>query len=698
MDGNSPFFRYNFGQMLGYSEKMSYLCRHNNKPYYFMKNNLSSQISLSRVSSKLYQTDDVLELSRISRMEKVPTRIYENAREGALQLAATIAQRIRKSQADGEKFVLSVVTGRTMTDIFAELVRMHREENLSFRNVVLFNTYEYYPLQNAAQGCMAQLKEQFIDHVDIKPENVFAFDGMMDQRDIIPMIGRIERKIQEFGGIDFQLLGIGRSGNIGLNEPGSAPSNQTRLVILDNISRDEAKNTFGTLEQVPVSAVTMGVGTILRAKEIVLVAWGEHKAAPLHAAVEGPTDPACPASALQLHANAHIVCDLSAATQLTRIHHPWLVTSCDWDSQLTRRAIVWLCQQTGKPILKLTNRDYNDHGLSELITIFGSAYNCNIQIFNDLQHTITGWPGGKPNADDTDRPERANPYPKDVLIFSPHPDDDVISMGGTFARLVKQGHNVHVAYETSGCIAVCDDEVVRFMDFIRGFQKLHPMADDTIEKKYKEYMYFLSSEKTGDQDTREILDLKALIRRGEATAACRHMGLPTDHIHFLNLPFYETGTIKKGNLSQKDVDIVKQLLLELRPHEIFVAGDLADPHGTHKVCLDAVLAAIDELKDKEEWLHDCRIWMYRGAWMEWEVDLIEMAVPMSPEELRFKRNTILKHQSQMESAPFMGDDERLFWQRAEDRNHATAELYAQLGLANYEAIEAFVQYHIPFGK
>ena len=663
-----------------------------------MKNNLSSQISLSRVSSKLYQTDDVLELSRISRMEKVPTRIYENAREGALQLAATIAQRIRKSQAEGEKFVLSVVTGRTMTDILAELVRMHREENLSFRNVVLFNTYEYYPLQNAAQGCMAQLKEQFIDHVDIKPENVFAFDGMMDQRDIIPMIGRIERKIQEFGGIDFQLLGIGRSGNIGLNEPGSAPSNQTRLVILDNISRDEAKNTFGTLEQVPVSAVTMGVGTILRAKEIVLVAWGEHKAAPLHAAVEGPTDPACPASALQLHANAHIVCDLSAATQLTRIHHPWLVTSCDWDSQLTRRAIVWLCQQTGKPILKLTNRDYNDHGLSELITIFGSAYNCNIQIFNDLQHTITGWPGGKPNADDTDRPERANPYPKDVLIFSPHPDDDVISMGGTFARLVKQGHNVHVAYETSGCIAVCDDEVVRFMDFIRGFQKLHPMADDTIEKKYKEYMYFLSSEKTGDQDTREILDLKALIRRGEATAACRHMGLPTDHIHFLNLPFYETGTIKKGNLSQKDVDIVKQLLLELRPHEIFVAGDLADPHGTHKVCLDAVLAAIDELKDKEEWLHDCRIWMYRGAWMEWEVDLIEMAVPMSPEELRFKRNTILKHQSQMESAPFMGDDERLFWQRAEDRNHATAELYAQLGLANYEAIEAFVQYHIPFGK
>ncbi|MCI6324583.1 MAG: glucosamine-6-phosphate deaminase [Bacteroidales bacterium] len=661
-----------------------------------MKNNLSSQISLSRVSPRLYQTDDVLELSRISRMEKVPTTIYENARQGAIQLAQLIAQRIRKSQAEGEKFVLSVVAGRTMRDLFAELVRMHQEENLSFRNVVLFNTYEYYPLQNAAQGCLAQLKEQLIDQVDIKAENVFAFDGTMDQRDIMPMIGRMERKIQEFGGVDLQLLGIGRCGNIGLNEPGSAPSSQTRLVILDNISRDEAKNTFGTIEQVPVSAITMGVGTILRAKEVILVAWGEHKASPLHDAVEGSTDAACPASALQLHPNAKVLCDLSAATQLTRIHHPWLVTSCEWDNQLTRRAIVWLCQQTGKPILKLTNRDYNDYGLSELITIHGSAYNCNIKIFNDLQHTITGWPGGKPNADDTDRPERAKPFPKDVLIFSPHPDDDVISMGGTFARLIKQGHNVHVAYETSGCIAVCDDEVVRFMDFIRGFQKLHPMADDTIEQKYQEYVNFLLSEKTGDQDTRDILDLKALIRRGEATAACRHMGLPTDHIHFLNLPFYETGTIKKGNLSQKDADIVKALLQELKPQEIFVAGDLADPHGTHKVCLDAVLAAIDELKDTEAWLKDCRVWMYRGAWMEWEMDYIEMAVPMSPEELRFKRNTILKHQSQMESAPFMGDDERLFWQRAEDRNHATAELYAALGLANYEAIEAFVQYHIPF--
>jgi glucosamine-6-phosphate deaminase len=446
----------------------------------------------------------------------------------------------------------------------------------------------------------------------------------------------------------------------------------------------------------------MGIDTILRAKEIMLIAWGEHKSGIVREAIETRYDPSCPASVLQLHKNAHAVLDLSAAHRLTRIATPWVVTSCEWDDQLVRRAVVWLCRQTDKPILKLTNKDYNDYGLSELITRYESAYNCNIKVFNDLQHTITGWPGGKPNADDSNRPERAKPYPKQVLIFSPHPDDDVISMGGTFARLIRQGHNVHVAYETSGCIAVCDDEVVRFMDFLRGYEQLGLLSStpdkcSAVQSKYDEYMR-LFREKVGDQDTREILDLKALIRRGEATAACRFMGLPTDHIHFLNLPFYETGTIKKGPLTEADCTIVRNLLEQIRPNELFVAGDLADPHGTHRVCLDAVLAVLDELRHSpawDEWLHDCRIWMYRGAWMEWEIDLIEMAVPLSPEELRFKRNTILKHQSQMESAPFMGNDERLFWQRAEDRNHATAELYARLGLANYEAIEAFVQYRYP---
>ena len=554
--------------------------------------------------------------------------------------------------------------------------------------------FEFYPLKDNEQACYGQLCRQLFDHIDIKPENIHRIDGTMPKEEVLAACRRIEQEIEEAGGLDFALLGTGRKGNIAFNEPGTQNNSITRLVLLDNNSREDSKAVFGTTEQVPISSITLGLGTIFKAKRLVLCAWGEHKAEQIRLAVEQPQDNSCPASILQLHNNAEVKVDLSAAGQLTRIHQPWLVTSCEWDNQLTRRAIVWLCQQTGKPILKLTNKDYNDFGLSELITEYGSAYNCNIKIFNDLQHTITGWPGGKPNADDSNRPERAKPFPKDILIFSPHPDDDVISMGGTFSRLINQGHNVHIAYETSGCIAVCDDEVIRFMDFIKGFNLLHPTGSEVINDKYSEYIRFLSKEKVGDMDTREILDLKALIRRGEATAACRHMGLPLDHIHFLNLPFYETGTIKKGDLSQKDIDIVKRLLLEIKPQEMFVAGDLADPHGTHKVCLDAVLAAIDELKDSEPWLHECRIWMYRGAWMEWEVDLIEMAVPMSPEELRFKRNTILKHQSQMESAPFMGNDERLFWQRAEDRNHATAELYAQLGLANYEAIEAFVQYHI----
>lgn len=662
-----------------------------------MKTNLSSEISLSHVSRRLYCPNDVIEQSRLTRLEQLPTAIYETSRAGAKAVAGYIAGQIRLRQQQNQQYVLSLSPGRSTGDVFAELVRMHREEGLSFKNVVFFDLFEYYPLTDSKSGNHAQVSARLLSQVDILPENVHSIPWNIKKEDIVAFCNEYERLITEAGGIDFLLLGIGRGGNIAINEPGSSFNSVTRLVLLDNNSKEDAKIMFGSSERVPVSAITMGIDTILQAKEIVLVAWGEHKSAMVREAIEQRYDVACPASALQRHKNARILLDLSAAASLTRIATPWVVSSCEWDDQLVRRAVVWLCRQTNKPILKLTNKDYNDFGLSELITRFDSAYNCNIKVFNDLQHTITGWPGGKPNADDSNRPERAKPYPKDVLIFSPHPDDDVISMGGTFARLIKQGHNVHVAYETSGCIAVCDDEVVRFMDFLKGYEQLGLLKEDTVLRKYNEYIRFFQMEKEGDQDTREILDLKALIRRGEATAACRHMGLPTDHIHFLNLPFYETGTIKKGPLTETDVAIVRELLEHIRPNEMFVAGDLADPHGTHRVCLDAVLAALDELKQTsawDEWLKDCRIWMYRGAWMEWEVDLIEMAVPMSPEELRFKRNTILKHQSQMESAPFLGNDERLFWQRAEDRNHATAELYARLGLADYEAIEAFVQYRM----
>jgi glucosamine-6-phosphate deaminase len=425
-----------------------------------------------------------------------------------------------------------------------------------------------------------------------------------------------------------------------------------------------------------------------------LLSWGEHKAGILKEVIEGKVDDNVPASFLQLHKNARAAIDLNAAQQLTRISHPWLVGSCEWTDQLIRRAIVWLCRETQKPILKLTNKDYNHHGMDELLALYGSAYNVNIKIFNDLQHTITGWPGGKPNTDDSNRPERATPYPKRVVVFSPHPDDDVISMGGTLQRLVDQNHEVHVAYQTSGNIAVGDEEVIRYVSLMQNILEQFDNSNESLKNLYAATLHFLKNEKqAGDVDTAQVLFVKAQIRREEARAACRFVGVKPENIHFLDMPFYETGKVQKGKLSENDVHIIMLLLNTVAPHQIFAAGDLADPHGTHKVCLDGVLAAVHELKN-EQWMKECRIWMYRGAWAEWEIDHIEMAVPMSPEQLHQKRHSILKHQSQMESAPFLGNDERLFWQRSEDRNLTTAALYNSLGLACYEAIEAFVEYKI----
>ncbi|MFA5045989.1 MAG: glucosamine-6-phosphate deaminase [Paludibacter sp.] len=657
-----------------------------------MRTNLSSQITLMRVPKRYFQPEDVFELSRVTRYEKINTEIFDNEREAALNVALEIAALIKEKQAANEKCILGLTNGKSTFGIYTELIRLYKEGNLSFSNVVVFNLFEYYPLKISTQGCFLQMKDMLFDHIDIPSENIFSPDATLDKSEIMSACAAYEEKIAEYGGIDFQILGIGRSGNIGFNEPGSQSNSRTRLILLDNISRKDASDLFGGIDAVPISAMTMGVGTILKAKRIVLAAWGEHKSTVIKDAIEGTMSDSFPASFLQLHSNVKIVIDLPAAGELTRISRPWSVTSCDWDDKLIRRAIVWLCMKIKKPILKLTNKDYNENGLSELLAVYGSAYNVNIRIFNDLQHTITGWPGGKPNADDTNRPERAKPFPKNILIFSPHPDDDVISMGGTFKRLIDQQHNVHIAYQTSGNIAVADDEVIRFLAFLKGFKDIYDGENQLLESKYKQFSKFiLQDKKEGDLDSREILELKALIRRGEAKAACRYMGLASKNIHFLNLPFYETGTIKKGLLGEEDVEIIKHLLADLKPQQIYVAGDLADPHGTHKVCLDAALAAIDDLKN-ESWMKDCRIWMYRGAWKEWEIDHIEMAVPISPEELRNKRNAILRHQSQMESALFMGNDERLFWQRSEDRNRSTAELYSQLGLASYEAIEAFVQY------
>lgn len=585
--------------------------------------------------------------------------------------------------------------GNSPRNVYSALIRIHKEEGLSFRNVIIFNLYEYYPLtSDAINSNLNALKEMFLDHVDVDKQNIFSPDGTIPKDTIFEYCRLYEQRIESFGGLDAVLLGIGRVGNIGFNEPGSRLNSTTRLILLDNDSRNEASKMFGSIESTPISSITMGVSTILAAKKIYLMAWGEDKAKMVKECVEGAVTDTIPASFLQTHNNAHVVIDLSAAGNLTRIHRPWLVTSCEWNDKLIRSAIVWLCQLTGKPILKLTNKDYNENGLSELLALFGSAYNVNIKIFNDLQHTITGWPGGKPNADDTYRPERAKPYPKRIVVFSPHPDDDVISMGGTIRRLVEQKHDVHVAYETSGNIAVGDEEVIRFLHFINGFNQIFNNSEDkVVVDKYAEIRKFLKEKKDGDIDTRDILTIKGLIRRGEARTACTYNNIPLDHCHFLDLPFYETGRIQKGPLTEADVEIVRNLLREVKPHQIFVAGDLADPHGTHRVCTDAVFAAIDlEKEEGAKWLKDCRIWMYRGAWAEWEIENIEMAVPISPEELRAKRNSILKHQSQMESAPFLGNDERLFWQRSEDRNRGTAALYDNLGLASYEAMEAFVEY------
>lgn len=658
-----------------------------------MRLDLSSQIVLDRVPQRYYRPENEFELSALTRYEKVPTRIYESSVEASLQVASDIAAQIKGKQAANENFVLGLPGGNSPQSIYQELVRLHKEEGLSFKNVIVFSVYEFYPLKQESNSNLKLLKETFLDLVDIDAKNIHSPNGEIKKEEILNFCRDYESLIQKCGGIDYLLLGLGRGGNIGLNIAGSSSGSQTRLILLDIQSKKEAVNTFGSMDNVPPSAVTMGVSTIMKAKQVVLIAWGEDKATSVRDVVEGEQSDSIPASCLQSHTNAQVFTDLNAAFDLTRIHHPWLVTSCDWDNKLIRRAIVWLCQKLGKPILKLTNKDYQNNGLEELLALYGSAYNVNIKIFNDLQHTITGWPGGKPNADDTNRPERANPFPKKVIIFSPHPDDDVISMGGTFKRLVDQKHDVHVAYQTSGNIAVGDEEVVRYTSLLEDVRKKYEPNNEEAKKRNQAILQFLlHDKKEGDVDTADVLFMKGHIRQQEAFTACRYVGMNVDQSVFLNLPFYETGKVKKNPISAEDVEIVKKYIQSVKPTQIFVAGDLADPHGTHKVCLDAILAAIDEMKG-EAWLKDCRIWMYRGAWAEWEIDHIEMSVPISPEELRFKRNAILKHQSQMESAPFLGNDERLFWQRSEDRNKATAELYRELGLASYEAIEAFVEYH-----
>jgi len=631
--------------------------------------------------------------NELKRFEKISTEILGTSQAASLKVATEIADLIRGKASAGKKCVLGLATGSTPTQVYNQLVRMHREEGLSFKNVITFNLDEYFPMQpGEIQSSVSFMREYLFDHVDIDMANVNVPDGTVDKEQVYDYCKKYEEKIDTLGGIDIQILGIGRTGHIGFNEPGSSISSPTRMITLDHITRVDAASDFFAQENVPRHAITMGVGTIMKAKRIILMAWGEGKSKVIARTIEGDVSEQVPATYLQRHSNTTIYLDIAASAELTRVKTPWLVGEVEWNAYITKKAIIWLCQKLEKPILKLTDRDYTEHGMSDLVTEQGPAYQINIHLFNQLQHTITGWPGGKPNADDTHRPERATPAKKRAIIFSPHPDDDVISMGGTFIRLVDQGHEVHVAYQTSGNIAVFDDDVVRFADFFVDLGKEFGYSKTQETDLYKGVKEILRKKRPGEVDTTEVMKIKGLIRRSEAKAGARYVGIPDEQMHFLDMPFYETGKVRKKPIGEEDIKVIVDLLQIVQPHQIYAAGDLSDPHGTHRVCLDAILKAVDRLKG-EKWMNDCRVWLYRGAWQEWEIENIDMAVPISPDELMRKRKAIFKHQSQKDSAVFPGNDAREFWQRAEDRNHGTARVYDLLGLAEYEAIEAFRRYH-----
>lgn len=638
--------------------------------------------------------------------EKMAVTVHPSSGAASAAVASEIAALIRERAGQGRRAVLGLATGSTPCGIYEELVRLHREEGLSFANVVTFNLDEYWPMEpGALQSYHRFMREYLFDHVDIDAANVHVPDGTLPLERVSEYCREYEAKIEAAGGIDIQVLGIGRTGHIGFNEPGSGRDSRTRLITLDGVTRMDAASDFFGEWNVPRKAITMGVGTILDAKRVVMLAFGEHKAPIIRRAVEGEVTPVVAASFLQQHADARVVLDPAAAAELTRFKTPWLLGpvadyGLEWDTAQTKRAVIWLAQALGKPILKLTAEDYNEHGLQELMSARGTAYEINIEVFKSLQKTITGWPGGKPGRPrfvpgrGVDEANGADTFPKRVIVFSPHPDDDVISMGGTFIRLCDQGHEVHVAYQTSGNIAVFDAAAQRHLDFFteccnafgigEGRARAAAIARDISE--------FLRTKKPGEVDTPELRTIKALIRRTEARAGAEFSGVDPARIHFLDMPFYETGKVKKKPLGEEDIRIVMELMDRVRPHLVYAAGDLSDPHGTHRTCLASITTAIHRMQDRP-WMSGCELWLYRGAWQEWGAHEIDMAVPLAPDEVERKRMAIFKHESQKDKALFPGSwDTREFWQRAEDRNRATAEAYDRLGLPEYQAIEGFVRW------
>ena len=634
-------------------------------------------------------------MSMVDSFEKIPVRIYPDLKEGSKFAAREIADLIRSKQAAGQPCVLGLATGSTPRSTYAELVRMHKEEGLSFKNVITFNLDEYYPIDNdALQSYNRFMHVHLFDHIDIDPKNIHIPNGEIAKEEVKKYCLEYERMIEDAGGIDMQVLGIGNNGHIGFNEPGSSILSRTRLITLDNSTRIANSHEFANISEMPRLAITMGISTILKSRRILLMAWGPAKTAVVQKAVEDNVTEQIPASLLQQHNDSLFILDETAAADLTRFKSPWLTGDIDWTPKMIRKAVVNMSLKVNKPLLSLTNNDYRDNGLGDLLVEKGDAYEINLQVYYMLRDSITGWPGGKPDLHLPNHPERTRPYPKRCVIFSPHPDDDIISMGGTFQRLHDQGHDVHVAYQTSGNIAVTDEFVTRFMDFAVGFEDMFGVDSKKSKEILEQARQYLRFKKSNQIDTPEIRSIKGLIRRCEAKATCRYVGIKDTNIHFQNLPFYETGTIEKKPMGEEDVKMTIELLRQIKPHQIYCAGDLADPHGTHKVCLDIVFESLRRIKEAgDEWIKDCWVWLYKGAWQEWDLSEIEMAIPMSPDQVLKKRFGIFIHQSQKDSVPFQGSDSREFWQRAEDRNANTANLYAQLGLTKYAAMEAFVRWH-----
>ena len=652
-----------------------------------MKTDLKTNIKSYQVSSRYYRPGNEIELASLTRYEKVPTTVMENAEDGAREAAREAARVIAHCVETRGRCVIGFGAGRYTLKVYDELVKLYFADKVSFADVVAFDLSELGLGGGDELSLHDYLNEHLYAKVDIEHENIHTFRHLGHIEDVHGLCKAYEREIIDAGGLDLVLCDLNKDGSIAYNEPGSALNSACRLMLLGSDSRSRVSEDLQS-DLVPKTAVTLGIGNILSAARIICVAWEEDSARALYDTIEGNMADQVPASFLQVHNDVKIITDLDAASRLTRISYPWKVTSCEWNDYLIRRAIVWLSAQTGKPVLQLTNKDYNDNGLSELVALFDSAYNVNIKIFNDLQHTITGWPGGKPDADDTYRPERATPYPKRVLVFSPHPDDAVVSMGGTVRRLVQQGHDVSIAFQTDADVAVSDEDLLRSV-LLADRIKRHFEGNgfELIEQTLNQ---LLGDTHTDDSD--DIRYFKGSIMLSEAMMACRQMGIPRKNIYDLRMPFYVNDPHGQGKLTDADIAVIQDLITRIQPHQIFVDNDLVDPHGTHVRATGAVLHALDNLKD-EPFMRDCRVWLYRGQWGQWDVDQVEMAVPMSPEEFGDKRAAILQFHSQIHDAPFRSSaDAKLPWQRSIERNRDLAERYQQLGLATYEAIEAFVQY------